>query len=393
MPTIPDIPFSPSLQHLQRLLGYLQQDPENLGLLADVADAALASGEMITAHTVLHKALLVKPGDPYFLLRLSSLALANRDYAESLRITHAMLEEGKGPVPVLYNHAFALFCLGQFGEARDIFQAILSVEPGNEQVALMLMRTLHYLGEVDEAIERGLAYCQRFPDNGDLAGQLALLYVDADQLPLAGEWAQKALHSSPSNLEALLAASTATLGQEDIPACLEYARRAIDVQPRNGRAWANRGLAQLLSFDILAAQESLATATECMSEHIGTWHLLGWARLLTGDVAGAEACFQRALTIDDAFGETYGGLAAIAASSGDWAKSDEYAKMARRLDPDSMSAHYGQILRLLRDGRHEAASGIINRALRAGRAPGGGTLQDMLNRMLRTNPWLGRRKE
>ncbi len=381
------------LQHrLHRLLGYLQQDPNNLGLLADVVDAAIAVSEVTTARSALSRALLLQPDDAYLLLRLSSLELSCRNFEESLQITQTMLDNGAGPVPVLYNHAYALFGLRQFVDARDIFRAILEVEPQNHLSALMLMRACHYLAEIDEAIAVGLTYTQRFPENADLVGQLALLFVDADQLQQADVWAQKALSLSPLNLEGLLAASTTALGRELTSEAVEYARRAITIQPRNGRAWANIGLAQFLSLDLPAAQTSLSTATECMPEHIGTWHLLGWARLLVGDIAGAEDCFQRALAIDDAFGETYGGLAAIAASKGDWAKSDEYAKVARRLDPDSMSAYYSQILRLMRDGRHESASGIMDRALLAGRAPGGGTLKDMLSRLLHRNARQGPEK-
>lgn len=384
MPTVES--QSLSQQRLYQLLGYLQQDPGNLRLMLEVTDAAMAAGEIDTARTTLSKALQIQPGDFYLLLRLSSLELACSDFEASLQITQSMLDEGRGPVPVLYNHAYALFSLRQFTDARDIFRAILTVEPENQQSALMLMRACHYLAEIDEAIEIGLTSCRRFPDNADLAGQLALLYVDADQLQAADAWAKKALSQSPQNLEALLAASTTSLGQEMLTEAIEYARRAIDVQPRNGRAWANIGLANMLSFDFKAAQDALNQASTCMPEHIGTWHLLGWSELLAGNVAGAENSFLRALAIDDAFGETYGGLAAIAASKGEWARSDEYAKIARRLDPGSMSAHYAQILRLMQEGNHGAVSAILERALRTTRAPGGGSLKDMLSRALRNNP-------
>lgn len=367
---------------LQRLQAFLDNDPENPRLSADLADLALACGEIELARTTVQHMLDRHPSDPYFGLRMSSVAIAGGNFDEALALTEALLLVGHEDAAIRYNQAYALFSLHRFAEAKPVLQALYQAEAPFPLVVRLLIRAHHYLGEVEEAIALATAFLAAHPENCDVAGMLSLLYFDNDDLAAAREWSQRALNDEPQNLDALLAAGGAALGAEDAETAKTLLLQAVSVQPRNGRVWANLGLADLLNFDLDAAEEKLLHAVKYMPEHIGTWHVLGWTQLLKKNIDGADTSFQNALALDENFGETHGGLAAVAAARGDWATAERCSKTARRLDPQSMSTNYAQILQMQSMGHADQAQRLIEGALRQGQAPAGGNLLEMLGRVV-----------
>ena len=381
LPSVPPEQSDAQSTRLARLQAFLDQDPDNLPLLTDVADLALACGDFLAARNALRHGLELRPGDPCFCLRLSSVALAEGSADEALGITEQLLALGQYDPAIRFNRAFALVRLGRFAEAKELLVALHGEETSYPLVVRLLIRCHHYLGELEEAVALAKQYLAAHPDEGDVSGMLSLLYFDSNDLAQAGEWARRALACAPDNPDALLAAGGAALGAEKSRDAREFLLRAVDVDPRNGRAWLNLGLADLLEFNLEAARSKLDQAARYMPGHIGTWHVLAWIHLLLGDIDAAEASFKRALEIDENFGETHGGLAAVAAMRGEWEAAEKLSKTARRLDPGSMSAHYGQIVRLRREGRADAAMHVLESALRQGKAPAGGSLLEMLGRV------------
>lgn len=371
-----------SQARLQRLQRFLDDDPENPNLSADLADLAMDCGDLELARATIQRMLDRRPDDPYFGLRLSSVAIAGGNFDEALTLVEALLAAGHNDAAVRFNQAYALFSLRRFVEAKDVLKILHHEQTPYPLVVRFLIRAHHYLGEIDDAIDIAKEFLEAHPDSNDVAGMLSLLYFDNDDLVSAQAWSQRALAGAPQNLDALLAAGGVALGAEDAEAAKALLLRAVSVQPRNGRVWSNLGLADLLDFDLDAAQEKLTHAVKYMPEHIGTWHVLGWIQLLKKNIDGAEVSFQTALALDDNFGETHGGLAAVAAARGDWVKAEQYSTIARRLDSKSMSFNYAQILQLQSTGRADQAQRLIETALRQGRAPAGGDLLEMLGRVV-----------
>lgn len=371
-----------SLARLSRLQQYLGQDPGNLNLLAEVADLALQCGELNLSRTAVQQALDLQPDNPFFALRLSSVALAEGNGEDALAITVALCDAGQADPAIRFNQAQALVVCSRYEEAKELLQGVLEEETHFPLALRLLLRAHHYLGEVKEAIALAHHYLENHPEAVDVAGILSLLYFDHNDFPAAAAWSQRTLALAPDNLDALLAAGGTALGAEDTVAAKATLLRAISVRPRSGRAWANLGLAELLEFNLEAARGNLEQAVKYMPEHIGTWHILGWTQLMQGHVDEAEDSFQRTLEIDDAFGDTYGGLAAVEASRGRWEKAESYAKMARRLDPETMSPYYAKILHLQQTGNAEAVQHLVEAALKRDRAPAGGSLYEMLGRTI-----------
>jgi Flp pilus assembly protein TadD len=367
---------------LQRLQAFLDNDPENPRLSADLADLALECGEIELARTTVQHMLEQHPSDPYFGLRMSSVAIAGGNFDEALALAESLLALGHDDAAIRYNQAYALFNLHRFAEAKTVLQALYQAEAPLPLVVRLLIRAHHYLGEVEEAIVVATAFLAAHPENSDVAGMLSLLYFDNNDLAAAREWSQRALTDAPQNLDALLAAGGAALGAEDAQTAKALLYQAVSVQPRNGRVWANLGLADLLNLDLDAAEEKLLHAVKYMPEHIGTWHVLGWIQLLKKNIEGADTSFRTALALDENFGETHGGLAAVAAARGDWTTAERCSKTARRLDPQSMSANYAQILQMQSMGRADLAQRLIEGSLRQGQAPAGGNLLEMVGRVV-----------
>lgn len=370
---------------LSRLQGFLDADPDNLALLADVGDLALECGDLPVAVSAVARGLELHPGDPFFALRMSSVAIAEGNLDEALEITGQLLDAGYDDAAIRYNRAYTLVYLHRFVEAKPLLLALYQEQVMPSLVARLLVRTHHFLGEMDEALALAQERAQAEPGNGEMAGMLSLLYVDINDLPQAEVWSQRALTLAPADLDALLAASTVALGAEDAGAARALAHRALTVQPHSGRVWSNLGLADMLDFEFAAAYEHLKQAVHYMPDHVGTWHLLGWVQMVRKDFDAAEESFQKALALDHNFGETHGALATVAAMRGDWTRSDEFAKVAKRLNPESLYSRYAQILRLQREGRRDLVERLLDAALREGKAPGGGNLRDMLNRVVSKN--------
>jgi tetratricopeptide (TPR) repeat protein len=366
------------LKRLDSLHQHLSVTPNNLNLLAEVSDLSLEAGKLSDALTATQKGLELDPSSPYFLLRLSSVNIAQHRYEDSIQVTEALIKSGHSDLPIVYNHAYAMSCLNRFTDARNI---LLQHAQMDSMSVKLLMRAHHYLGELSEAIAVAEHYLQRFPDDSDILGTLSLLYADTDQMLQASHASVRALQSDPNHLDALLTSGIVALAEEDAIGASIAARRALEVQPHNGRAWMIMGLMELLQIKPLEALPHLNKASIHQPQHIGTWHLIGWTHFMLGDTVSAENCFRQALMIDENFGESHGAMAALAALKGDWNTAESEAKIARRLDPKAMSAHYPRLIAAQRSGRHDLANEIVQRALQKAQSPKGDSIADMLNRI------------
>lgn len=367
--------------HVERLQSFLMQDPDNLNLLSDLADAALAASNSEVARNAVSRALELQPSDPYFRLRLSSIAMSEGNFDEAAGVTQALLAEGHTDTAIRFNHAYALTSLQDYAAAVVVLEQLLAEDAPYANVTGLLIRGLHHLGEMVRAVEIGLAHMEKHPQDSVCAGMLSLLYFDQDDLVQADIWSKRSLASGKDTIDALLAGGGAALGAEDPETAKNLLHRAIDLQPSNGRAWTSLGLVDMLDANLPGAEQKLTQATQYMPGHLGSWVALGWVQLMQSRLDEAENSFRRALEQDDTFAEIHSGLAAVAAVRGDMVQADVHAKTARRLDPAAISAQYPQLVQLYREGRGEDATRLVQLALQRGQAPAGGTLLDMARRM------------
>lgn len=370
---------------LSRLREYLTRDPSNLNLLSEVADLSLGLGHLADARAAIAQALAVSPADRYFRSRLSSVAIAEQNWSEAIELCRGLLAEGEDHPAIRYNLGRALLYAGEYQDARAELAPLLAVEGLPADLPQLLIRALHHCGEVAEAAKVAQQYLEKHPDDAEVAGMLSLLQIDLGDLAAAKQWSDKALARLPDNLDALLAAGTSLLAAEDHAAATATFDHALRVSPANGRAWAGRALARLLELDVPGARADFEQATRFMSGHLGSWVGLGWIQFLDGDVDAATASFNEALARDRNFAENYAGLAIVAIAKGDWAEADKQIELALRLNPRSPGGQMARTLLLRCQNRPEVAQVLFQRGLGSLPVPGGGTVADMIVRVLTHN--------
>lgn len=327
---------------LDRLLGYLEADPQNLALRTDVFDAALAAGQLSLAQQQTTWVLSRTPTDFGWRHRLAVLDMAQQAWNEAAMLLRSLLAERQSDPVIGYNLAYAEFARGQIDSALEILHPLVDAHLDRVPDALaLLLRCLHRQGAMSDGVATFERFLARRP-SAQALGVASLLAVDAEQMSKAELWASQALAAEPRQREALVAQASVALARRDALTALARLELALEVSPGDGRTLSAIGMARLLQHDIAAAHTALVQAVAAMPGHIGTWHTLAWCEIVREDLPAAQAAFERALALDRNFGETHGGIAVVQALQGQNALAQESIRRAMRLAPMGLSARYAE---------------------------------------------------
>lgn len=356
---MPDPYFS---ERLQRLLGYLRMDPSNLPLRKDAIREAAGVGEWQTVRALVDTGLRAYPEDAELLAESGFAHLQAQRYTDAEQVLLDALELGIGPAEVRYNLAFALFMQARYADALEHLSAPLM--PFELPLALVLRaRCLHHLRRLDDAVADCKARLAAEPDDAEANGLLALILYDQRRVDEARAHAEAAVRRNPRQVEALLALASMHADARQFATARSTYDALLEADPGCGRAWLGRALIELGDMHLEAAERDIESAAQHIPQHIGTWHVLAWTRLLRADVPGAGAAFEQALAVDRNFGETHGGLAAVAALEGRDEDARAGIQRALRLDPLSLSARYAEMVLLQRAGRREEVRAVLDEVL------------------------------
>lgn len=336
---------TPQAQRLARLQSYLQRDPENWNLRADVFDAALEAGALGEAREVGERALAERPGEPSWRHRMAMLLLASDRYPEAQVELESLVADGHGAAGVIHNLAYSVFMQGRPEQAAAVLEPLLTDPTEEAAIAWPLwLRCMHHLRRTEAGLDALARRLQAGPVPADALGVAALMATDADRLPDAARWADQALAANPDQFEALAARGTLGLATQNGPETLRWFERALRRSPTDGRCWSGMALGRLLVADLHGADEAFSRAVVTMPSHIGTWIAWGWCQLLLGRKEDALRAFDRSLEIDRNFGEGHGGRAVALARLGRSEESARELKVALRLDPTGVSGRYARAI-------------------------------------------------
>jgi tetratricopeptide (TPR) repeat protein len=340
---VPSSSPTPDAQ-LQRLLGYLQADPENLALRADIFERAIAGGDHASAQAQAHWVLERHPADHAWRHRLSLLDMAQGQWGEAVQLLQGLIDEGVDQPVLRFNLASALAGSERNEEALALLGPLLETHQAAVPGALALaLRVLHRQGNLEEGLAlfaKHEAECR----SPEALGVASLMAVDEERLDDAQRWSAKALASVPSQHEALVAAASVRLGERDAPGALQLLQAAVQRHPQDGRSWSAAGMALLLSENLPGARDAFERAVRAIPKHIGSWHGLGWTALFQNDLAAAVAAFDTAMELDRNFADTHGALAVAQALQGDTATAQTSMRRAQGLDPSGLSAQFAQAI-------------------------------------------------
>jgi tetratricopeptide (TPR) repeat protein len=236
---------------------------------------------------------------------------------------------------VRFNLGLCHYLQEDFLRALPLFQSCY--ESGDRTAALLrvLLLTHHHLGEVDAAIalvRENEAIAGSVPD---LAGHVAILFVDEGQLEQGENWAQRALALDADCTDALVAHALVCAENEDTEGARKSYESALARSPENGRAWVGLGTLTMLTGDFESAAQQLERGLRAMPRHVDSWMLLGWNHVLTKRLEDAERAFKHAIDLDRNCADAYGGLANVAALRGDRIAAGQLIDIAQQLDPKS----------------------------------------------------------
>lgn len=339
-----------TLQRLDRLESYLQQDPDNLSLLADTFDCALEAGELRRAAPHLQHARRIDPTATAWRVREAHWLIAQRRWSEAedaLMALHAEAElPPEGAAALAHDLAYVALERGEpalgVERLRPWVAHVAAGQPLDETFQLMWLRLLHRAGQLVDAMAWAEARWQVQGLASGAAGAASLIALDASDGQRSLAWADYALKREPRQMEALIARATLALAETDATLARRLLATALQQNPTDGRSLSVLGFTDLLETRLDAARASFEAAVHCMPSHIGTWHGLGWTRLLQGDLAAAHEAFGIALQLDRNFGESHGGMAVVQAMQGRREDAESSIERAQRLDPSGASAQFAK---------------------------------------------------
>lgn len=362
-PVTDTLASSPEHERLNRLLRFLDADPQNAELLLNALLLATELGELSPCQTLLAHAAQHGIDDPRIHAHAIPLLLRAGDYVAAAEHGERALAGGIQHPAVVFNAAFAAFYCGHYDRAEALLAPLTAQADGDPAALILRARALHHLERPEEALRLVEQALPQAADRAEALGLLALLRHEDDQNEAALQVAHDALALNPDQLDALLACGGANFELEAIDAARRAYQHAVDVHPDCGRAWS--GLAQIAFHDMAfdTAEQQLREAVRHMPDHIGTWHMLAWIYILRGDAEQAREVLQRSYALDRNFGETHGGLAVVDAMEGHEAAARTGIRRALKLAPDGLAARYAEMLLLERAGDKAAATQLVNEVL------------------------------
>ncbi len=357
-----------SHSRLFRLLGYLQHDPDNLTLIADAAQAAFDESELDKACDLLarYRALSSLPMPLVNLEGLVALRAGRLDAAAVAFDT--LLADGVADAAVRFNRAWVHALCNEHAAALALLdEESVAVTP---RAPALKVQALHHLGRIEEALAVGQGLSERFRSNDALLGALSVAAMDADDIDLAGHYAEQA----GGGVDALTTRGLIALNGDDPARALTLFDQALTEQRDAPRAWLGKGLGLVVTGNIAAGITALTRGAELFGNHLGSWIAVGWAQVMAKDLKAARATFDHALTLNENFAETHGGLAVLDVGSGDLDSAKRRADIALRLDRNCFGAMLAQILLHQAKGDSAAAGRIWEKAMDMPTGVGGKTL-------------------
>lgn len=364
-------------ERLERLAGYLAQDPHNPALLRDAAQAALAANAPQRAAewlTVLEAGGQADVADRN-LLGIAWMRGGQPDRA--VPIFADLLSAASGDPALRFNLAWARALAKDFAGARALLDEDLTA--ALPQAALLEVQLMHDAGEFEAAAEKARGHVARHPDYPPLLAAVSVLALDVEDEDLARHCATRA----GAHPDALTTLGTLTLGDMDHAAARPLFERALAADDCSPRAWIGLGLARLAAGDGAGAAPLLDKGAGLFGDHLGSWIATGWAYLLAGDRDQARERFEQARRIDPNFAESHGSLAVMDALAGDRASAERRVEIAQRLDRESFSAAFARMLLASAAGDGATAERILALALQQPLDEKGRTIADAIARMAR----------
>lgn len=339
------------------LIGFLDQDPDNLTLIAEAAEAAYAEGDLAAAQQLVERHSVTAPLPPNMVHLAGLLAMRREDWPMAAERFAGLLASGVDAPAVRYNLAWSRAMAKDFDGAATVLND--ETAEALPQAAQLQIGLLHQLGDMERAIKRAPLLLDLYPEHRGLNAVVSTLAIDAEDEALARRCADRA----GDHPDALITQATLALKDGEITNAARLFDIVLERDPAAPRAWIGQGLVQLQSGQAAEAAQALDKGAELFGNHLGSWLASGWAHAISGDRATARARFERALAVDERFGEAQGSLAVMDILDGHADEARRRTEIALRLDRQGFAGALASIMLRVGDGDTEGARRIFERAM------------------------------
>jgi predicted Zn-dependent protease len=277
--------------------------------------------------------------------------------AEALKQLDMLAAQHPVPPGVDTLRGVALYSQEHFAEADAAFASALKLDAHDENAMQMRGLTLFRLGKPAAAIPLlEAAHNWTTQTRADPNYVLALCYLETRRYDDARHAFATQYGFSPDSAPAYLLAARMLLRREYLPIAGEFARKALELDPQLPLAHA------LLGEVELAGEHLDAAIAEFEKERVrnpldgSVYDRLGDAYTRAGDYTKAQQALQQALLLEPNSTGPYILLGKVLLKRQDPASAVMYLERARRMDPNNYMTHsvLGQAYRAL--GRTEDAS-------------------------------------
>lgn len=336
-----------SIMHVENpLITHWLSDKNNRPLFMEMINGVIATSNYDLALNLVNQAPMTLWDDVQFIK--IDLLLAMQAFDKALEALRQISNTSDNQQRYNYYIAKIFFLQGKLDDA--LVHLGRDVSTLNVDGILLKARTEYLSGALDAAAR---TMCSLNIDYSPQAlGLAAMVALDSGNYSDAETLSTRALQLHSSQPDALLAKASLLLMQQNSNGADGYIKPFLSLLPSSGRGWSVQGQISMLQQDLNKSLSEFQTAVRFMPEHIGTWHLLAWNFYLLGFLDNAEQAFTESLNIDDAFADTYGGLAVIAAAKNQVELAQKHIKYAFRLSKYSFSAEYAKAL--LEEARGES---------------------------------------
>jgi Tfp pilus assembly protein PilF len=360
---------------LEKLLGFLEADPENTRLLLEAAEAALDVDNLATARTLLDRLGEGEAGNAAAMNLRAVVAMRSGDAATAAGLFGSLREDEPEDVNLAFNTAWAHALNKNTGAARDLLTPLVCETL--PQAAMLDLQLTHDAGNLEEAEAKARAYLSRHGDYTPLLAAISVLALDIEDEKLARDCAAKA----GAHPDALSTMGMLTLGDHDAEAAEALFEKALAINPGVPRAWIGLGLSKMAQGDHSAAAPLIEKGAGMFGTHLGSWIAAGWAHLLSGDEEAAREQFEKTLEVDPNFAESHGSIAVLDAISGDLKSAKRNSEIALRLDRQCFSAALAGALIAAAGQDGETARRILELAVNRPIGGDGPTIAEALAKM------------
>jgi tetratricopeptide (TPR) repeat protein len=335
---------------LERLLALLHVDPRNDRLYRDCVAVALQCAAFDVVVSLAQEQLQLGGDQAAARFDWASGLIGLRDHAGALLQLEHLPDSAQQHPGVLINRGLCHYCLQQHEKARTPLEACYALDDRSPGLLRLLIATLHHLGSLTEALPIAHEAAPVAATDAALAGVLALLYLDAEDMVKARQWARTALQLDSRSVSGRVVQATLLTARLQKDVARSMLEEVVAEFPDTARAWLGLGALALIDQNLAQAKLYLQRSLELMPQHVGSWMVLGWAHMLSGELSAAQQRFEQALMIDRNFAEAHGGLAAVAALRGDAVRAHASLERARRLDADCATAVFAEAMLQARAG-------------------------------------------